>query len=481
MALGAGFWVVLWLSSSFYSVADGVCPATTTGLCDAGVFETITETVVIGVETSGNTQITTTTTTTDTQIDTVTHGTSGDLLDTDNGFVSIGGDQENDVGGKGSATQTLNCRSLGTTDKCSGLTSTSRTTYEWNNINTSKLEMEGRGGRVTYSVAIDVDADDTASITMTALNYAGETVLTGTDLLSDSGTVSVGTFEGGFDFSDRISSISITMSGVNYGLTSSYAVFDDLSATIYWNILSSIIMQSITSVEDYLVLYPAVSETEVDIIKDIFINNDVEVQDDQITITPINEGPAQNDTFESVSAELELLPIEIKFEIPTLEPEAEGIDVELVQQDLEKELETAGVEPGPKIEEQEKAVIEGDPTPTVSDGEVKEAAQEPKVVVKVKVKKATDAQKNAKASKIVAEMGKDRYDSNNQTKTLIIMSVLGDNSLFSATQPVITEPSGFFTNEALADAEMPAEGMKAYLFFTGSNLLMNEMIDAQFK
>lgn len=476
MALGAGFWVVLWLSSSFYSVADGVCPATTTGLCEAGVFETITETVVIGVETSGNTQITTTTTTTDTQIDTVTHGTSGDLLDTDNGFVSIGGDQENDVGGEGSATQTLNCRSLGTTDKCSGLTSTSLTTYEWNNINTSKLEMEGRGGRVTYSVAIDVDADDTASITMTALNYAGETVLTGTDLLSDSGTVSVGTFEGGFDFSDRISSISITMSGVNYGLTSSYAVFDDLSATIYWNILSSIIMQSITSVEDYLVLYPAVSETEVDIIKDIFINNDVEVQDDQITITPINEGPAQNDTFESVSAELELLPIEADFQIQELKEEPQEITVKVIEQTVSKEINET-----PNTEKTKEKVDSTSVVP-VAGGTQKNptAEKEQKVVVVVK-KKATEKQKQANASKIIAKMGKERYDSNNQTKTLIIMSVLGDNSLFSTAQPLLVDQLSFITDVALVDAEMPSDGMKAYLFFTGSNLMMNEMIESQFK
>ena len=509
------------------AIANDLCPTTTTGLCD--VTSIATEEIDTVVETyndgSGIETITTITTTVTT--DTVSHGSSGDLLDESLGYTNHGSDQETDVGGKGSAANNLaQCRSLGTSDKCSGLTSTSLTTYEWNNLDVSGLSMEGRGGEVTYSVAIDVPSSDNTSITITGTNAAGTTVLSGTDVLSAVGTESIGIYEGSFDFSDSLSRISIKMSGTNYQLTSAYPVFDDLHANIYWNIVNTVVTQFITSETEYLLLNPTTDPVELELVEDFYDHHEVHDNGEQIEIININEEPIHDISFETVELELnEPMDIDMDLDLgSSLEfdtmgtndtssnTEMDNIEISSISNDLEEVLdigsagagspgqqespevsgeikvETKEVKASPKPKNEPQAdveketEVEAQPKPKEATSEAK---NEPTAKAKTKavVKKATSKQKNEKAAKIIKKMGdKGKYDSRNQQKVVIMVALLGaDLSTYTKDAPVIEDTAGFDFGTVIPDGELPSNNLAMYLLDIGSSLMMNEMIDSQWK
>lgn len=482
-------WVFL-LSSSF-SYSATVCPTNTVGLCDPSVIEkiitdTVTETFN---EPNGITEITTTTETT--TVTTVTNENSGDLLNESNGYTNHGGDQESDVGGKGSATQTYACRTLGTSDKCSGLTSSSLTTYEWNNLDVSGLSMEGRGGRVTYSVAIDVPNSDTTSITITGVNASGETVLNGTDALSVVGSTTTGIFEGGFDFSDNLSRISIKMFGTNYSLTSQFPVFDDLSATVYWNVVSTIVTQTITTIEQFIAINTGADDTVIDIAEDIFDNNefDENTETGELIITPIDEGNTDNElNYETVELELENFDVDIEVNFEPIDVSVEAtpeIEIQNIETEIEQQLDV-DLAPKPEVAE-EPATSESEPEPeTVAKVEAKETESEPKkqevkkketpkVVVKKKVSK------QEAGSKIVKKMSdKQRYDSTSQLKTLVIMNVISDSKSFFENQLTIPDTDGFFSTAKLPDTKISDNNYASLILFGSSSIKMEQMISSQY-
>lgn len=464
------------LSSSF-SYSDTVCPTNTLGLCDPAVIEkiitdTVTETFN---EPNGITEITTTTETT--TVTTVTNENSGDLLDESNGYTNHGGDQESDVGGKGSAIQTYACRTLGTSDKCSGLTSSSLTTYEWNNLDVSGLSMEGRGGRVTYSVAIDVPNSDTTSITITGVNASGETVLNGTDALSVVGSTTTGIFEGGFDFSDNLSRISIKMFGTNYSLTSQFPVFDDLSATVYWNVVSTIVTQTITTIEQFIAINTGADDTVIDIAEDIFDNNefDQNTETGELIITPTDEGNTDNElNYETVELELENFDVDIEVNFEPIDVSVETpseIEIQNIETEIEQQLDV-DLAPEPEVAK-EPATSESEPEPeTVAKAEAKET---PKVVVKKKVSK------QEAGSKIVKKMSdKQRYDSTSQLKTLVIMNVIADSKSFFGNQLTIPDAAGFFSATKLPDTKISDNNYASLILFGSSSIKMEQMISSQY-
>ena len=469
-------------SCSSSSTADDLCPTTTSGLCDIQSVETIDTEVIVDTYNDGSGIETVTTTIEVITTNTVTHGNSGNLLDESLGYTNHGSDQETDVGGSGSASNnSAQCRTLGTSDKCSGLTSTNLTTYEWKNLDVSGLSMEGRGGEVTYSVAIDVPSSDTTSIMITGVDDTGKTVFTGVDVLSAAGTESIGVYEGGFDFSDSFSKISIKMFGTNYHLTSAYPVFDDLQATIYWNILSTV------------VTHPG----EIELVKDFFDHNEITEDDGQIEVLT-NEEPIDDITFETVDLELNNLDMDISMDFspvdtlgPNPDPTMVKVDVAAVTEDLATELELGPVDPGPKEEVKENPGVlsegpkkEEEVKPVLV---VKKETPETKVEVKAKpkpvVKKATVKQKSKTAAKIIKKMGdKGRYDSRNQQKQVIMVAILGA-SLASITKdaPVIEDTPGFEFGTSILDGELPTNNLAMYLMDIGSSLKMDAMINSQWK
>ena len=76
---------------------------------------------------------------------------------------------------------------------------------------------------------------------------------------------------------------------------------------------------------------------------------------------------------------------------------------------------------------------------------------------------------------------KKRYDSNNQIKTLIVMQVLGNSKTFFDSQKTLLDRQGFFSDATLPDTIIPNNNMAQYLLFAGSDGMMNEMIEQQWR
>ena len=91
-------------------------------------------------------------------------------------------------------------------------------------------------------------------------------------------------------------------------------------------------------------------------------------------------------------------------------------------------------------------------------------------------------QKEKAAKKIVKNMGdKGRYDSTNQTKTLIVMQVLGDTKTFFDTQQQLQDRVGFFTDMVIPDTKIEDNNMAGYFLFVGSDGLMNQIEESQWQ
>ena len=92
-----------------------------------------------------------------------------------------------------------------------------------------------------------------------------------------------------------------------------------------------------------------------------------------------------------------------------------------------------------------------------------------------------DSAKQKAARKIVKKMGdKGRYDSTNQLKTLVIMNVLADTKNF-LVQPTIPQPTGFFTDQKVPDAQLPENNAAAWMLMGGSNQLHDRLTGLQYK
>ena len=75
---------------------------------------------------------------------------------------------------------------------------------------------------------------------------------------------------------------------------------------------------------------------------------------------------------------------------------------------------------------------------------------------------------------------KGRYDSTNQLKTLVIMGVLGNTKQF-LVQPTIPQPTGFFTDKKMPDAQLPENNAAAWMLMGGSNQLHDRLTGSQYK
>jgi hypothetical protein len=347
----------LWLCTlvSLPSSLRAECPVTATGVCTPGVEETIviTETESIEYEADGHTV--TTTTTTDTTTVTVTNEDSGDVLDGDNNFVSSSkeGDMDIDWGGQGPANMPSggNCYALGT-DKCAQITGSGNSTSSMgvsgmgttfiNTVDISSLDIEN-GGRTNYTIKVDKrDAQDRVYMHITGRN--GKTdVFSGTDILSESGVASgFQEYSGGFDFSGTITTLIIEVGGRDINLAIG-PLFDDVTVNVLYNVVNTIVQQSITTVEMW-VAYGGSTETEViDIVENIFEHNDViEAPDGDMFFEPEFDEPDMEMSYETVEIEMEMeFDFEMDFDIdmPDLEMPDMEMNVEVVAVEIEMEME----------------------------------------------------------------------------------------------------------------------------------------------
>jgi len=350
--------LALWLCTlvSWPSSLRAECPVTATGVCTPGVEETIviTETESIEYEADGHTV--TTTTTTDTTTVTVTNEDSGDVLDGDNNFVSSSkeGDMDIDWGGQGPASMPSGngCYELGS-DKCAQITGSGNSTSSMgvdgmgttfiNTVDISSLDIEN-GGRTNYTIKVDKrDAQDRVYMHITGRD--GKTdVFSGTDVLSESGVTSgFQEYSGGFDFSGRITTLIIEVGGRDINLAIG-PLFDDVTVNILYNVVNTIVQQSITTVEMW-VAYGGSTETEViDIVENIFEHNDViEAPDGDMFFEPEFDEPDMEMSYETVEIEMEMefdFNVDFEMDMPDLEMPDMEMNVEVVAVEIEMEMET---------------------------------------------------------------------------------------------------------------------------------------------
>ena len=443
----------MFLLASFYSKAD-TCLPDVEGLCTPGV--TIDEQVTVEKteEDKGTEIIFTTTTTKTTTTTTVTNEDSGDILDGDNGYVATGreGDMDYDWGGEGPANMPSGtyCGDLGT-DTCAEITgggdSKSRMLVDgmgstfYQEVDISDLNIDN-GGEVTYSIKVDKqDAQDRIYMHVTGTG-GGTTVFSGTDILSESG-VSSGyqSYNGSFDFSGVLSKITIEIGGRDINLAVG-PLFDDVSVNVFYNVISTIIEQQITTVEE-IVYLNLTDPTQIDLIEEIIEYNDIKIDNTgEVEFIPV-EPPKEEITYETVE-------VEIDVKIDDIEPEMESMEEE-----IKAEIEI--------IEEPvEEIVVEA----VEEESPVEEAKEETKEEPTAKEKAAT---------KIVKEIDdKERYDDTAQTKTLIVMQILGDTKTFFDTQSTIVDTD---INDYLS---VTIEDQYGMLFDMAQENTIQEMINAQY-
>ena len=543
MANSKGFYFTLWLCISvFLSFSSKAvdCSTDTVGLCTPTIEEIIDEVITETIEYEADGHTVTTTTETTTTTTTVTNQDSGDILDGDNGYVSSTkeGDMDYDFGGQGPANMPSGsgCYGLGT-DKCAQITGSGNSTSAMgvegmgttfiNTVDISSLDIEN-GGRTNYTIKVDKqDAQDRIYMHITGRN--GKTnVFSGTDILSESGVASgYQEYENGFDFAGTITTLIIEIGGRDINMAIG-PLFDDITINVLYNVISTIVQESITSVEMW-VAYGGSTETEViDIVENIIDHNDFNEQPGgEIEIEPIQE-PDDQVSYEMVEIEMEMEMPVMEIEIPEMELEMPEIEMASVETEIEMEMEMEMEMPEPEVEvetqpepepEPEVNEPEPEPEPEVSEPEQEEVQDEPteedtketepttkeepeQEESPSEVAKDEDSEedmeetedkdqdevkkeenkKEVAAKKILKKMGdKGRYDSANQLKTLIVMQVLGNSKSFFEGQQSLNDIEGFFTDNAIPDAELTTNNIAQYFLFGGSDVLMDEMIMQQWQ
>ena len=471
----------MFLLASFYSKAN-TCLPDVEGLCTPGVIIDEQVTIEKTEEDKGTEIIFTTTTTKTTTTTTVTNEDSGNILDSNNGYVTSvdDGNMNVDWGGQGPANMPSGsgCYALGT-DKCAQITGSGNntstmgvsgmgTTFIIQNIDISDLEID-KGGQVKYTIEVDKrDAQDRIYMHVTGYNGTSS-VFSGTDILSESG-ISSGyqSYNGSFDFSGVLNKITVEVGGRDINLAIG-PLFDDVTVNVFYNVISTIIEQQITTVEE-IVYLNLTDPTEIDLIEEIIEYNDIKIDETgEVEFTPI-ETVQEEVTYESVEIEI----AELNIDIP--EPEVEVVQVETeIEAEIELEMEEIEVvepeseetteEPQEESQEPEQETPktvqkEEDPEETVEE----EKPSEPKV-----------SEKEKAATKIVKKIDdKERYDEAAQMKTLIVMQILGNTKTFFEAQSTIVDTD---VNEYL---NKTIEDQYGILFDMAQGQIMEDMINAQY-
>jgi outer membrane biosynthesis protein TonB len=241
------------------------------------------------------------------------------------------------------------------------------------------------------------------------------------------------------------------------------------------------------------------TETEViDIVENIFENNDIVVDEpgDNLYFEPEFDAPDLDVSYETVEMELEMPSMEMEeIEVVAIETEMEmEMELEMPEPKTQPEVEEVKDEPIEEVNEEPKEDVANEPEAKDSapeadaDEDKSEDMEEPKD--KGETDKSKDNEKPVKkqeqkekaAKKIVKKMGdKGRYDTTNQTKTLIVMQVLGDTKTFFDTQQQLQDRVDFFTDFMIPDTKIEDNNMAGYFLFVGSDGLMNQIEESQWQ
>ena len=444
-----------------------------------------------------------------------------------------------DWGGQGSATMPSGstCGQLGT-DKCAMITGSGNSTSVMgvpnmgttfvNTVDISDLNFT-HGGRTNYEIKVyKPDAQDSIYMHITGKNGTTN-VFSGTDILSASGTNSqYGQYSGGFNFSGSLTSIIIEVGGRDINMAVG-PMFDDVQVNVLYNVINTIVEQTITSVEMFVALNTDAPEEIIDVVEDIFeVNAPIET-DVGLDFEPIETEEITYETVEIEIAEIEIQEIQVaNIDMPETEVEVNVIEVEAeIEMELEMNLETeieidTDVGGEENTETTTESTTEPDQTENnQADNDVSDTNEEPKEEVveetteesneetnksktlkvekksedkqesqqektekdeKPKVVQKKTSSKEKAAKKVLKKIDdKKRYDESSQIKTLVVMQVLGNTKTFFESQQQLNDRAEFFTDFTLPDAVISDNNIAGYFLFVGSDGLMNEIIDSQYK
>ena len=361
---------LLWLcgsvSLSFSSKAVD-CTTDTIGLCTPTIEEIIEESITEEIihEADGITIITTTTT--DITTTTIINEDSGDLLDGDNNYVTskFEGDMDIDWGGQGSASMPSGsgCGNLGT-DKCARITGSGNSTSIMGvpNMGTTFIQTVDisnlnitKGGETNYTIKVDKqDANDSIYMHITGKN-GNTNVFSGTDVLSASGTNSgYQSYEGGWDFSGSLTTVIIEIGGRDISLSIS-PLFDDVTISVLYNVVNTIISQEITSVEMFIALNIDAPEDVIDFVEDVFESNDMVETNEGYELEPITIDEPTYNEVELEIQEIEIAEIEVEVMEMEIQVEAElELEIEEVVEETIEVTEDIKEEAPQELESQEK-------------------------------------------------------------------------------------------------------------------------------
>ena len=431
-------------------------------------------------------------------------------MPTGNTCGELGSDRCAQITGSGNSTSTMGVPGMGTT-------------FIINNINISDLQID-KGGEVRYSIEVEKrDAQDRIYMHITGRN-GSNTVFQGTDILSESGIASgYQSYTGSFDFSGALNRITVEVGGRDINLAIG-PLFDDVTVNVFYNVINTIITQQITTIEEiyYLNLFDSV---ELDFVEEVFEYNDISIDNGIVDFAPIESEPEEV-TYESVELEIDF---ELDFDMefappPPMEilpsPDMDmpiPINVETVENEIQMELEelpppemvasveempTTPTESEPEIievedeappmeeikeepemtepeETQEEPTEESQEEPQESEQEEPQAPQKEEdpeeTVEEEKTSEPKVSKKEKAATKIVKKIDdKARYDDAAQTKTLIVMQILGNTKTFFDSQSFIQDTNVTeYLNKTIDDQY----GM---LFNMAQDDTITEMIDAQY-
>jgi hypothetical protein len=377
-------------------------------------------------------------------------------MPTGNTCGELGSDRCAQITGSGNNTSTMGVPGMGTT-------------FIINNIDISDLEID-RGGQVRYSIEVEKrDAQDRIYMHITGRN-GSNTVFQGTDILSESGIASgYQSYDGSFDFSGVLDRITVEVGGRDINLAIG-PLFDDVTVNVFYNVINTIVTQQITTLEEILYLN-ILDPVELEFVEEVFEYNDVSMNDGEIEFVPI-EAPVEEITVASV--ELEIAEIEIN--LP--EPEVEIVEVETeVELEIEMEMEEVVIV---EAEPEEEVIEESQEEPQESEPEQPQTPQKEEdpeeVVEEEKPSEPKVSKKEKAATKIVKKIDdKARYDDAAQTKTLIVMQILGNTKTFFDSQSYIQDTN---VNDYLNKTIEDQYGM---LFDMAQNETMNDMVNSQWQ
>ena len=384
-------WLCISVCLSFSSQAVD-CSTDTTGLCTPTVEEIIDEVITETIEFENGGITTTTTTETTTTTTTVTNEDSGNILDSNNDFVTSSKDGEMNIdwGGQGPASMPSgnSCGQLGT-DKCAEITGSGNNVSTMGNnygttfiqtVDISELNIK-HGGETNYSIKVDKqDAEDSIYMHITGKNGTTD-VFSGTDILSASGTNSgYQTYESSFDFSGSLTTIIIEIGGRDINLSIG-PLFDSVQVNVLYNVINTIVTQTITSVEMFVALNSDATEEIIDVVEDIFDSNIPVETDIGIDFAPIDVQEPSYEEVEIEIAEIEIAEIELEIETEieaTVEETIEEIAVEEDKTEPEQQQDEAQEEEETSNEIEVAKNEEKEPEQIEEQEEKKEEAQEEK-------------------------------------------------------------------------------------------------------